>query len=51
MPKIKVEEQIGGVIVSLKGEFIGGDETDELRETLRKLAESKKNKIKLIWAK
>lgn len=45
MSKIKVEEQIGGVVVILKGEFIGGEETEELRETLKKLAEGPKNKI------
>ncbi len=45
MSKIKIEEQIGGVVVFLKGEFIGGEETDELRETLKKLAEGPKNKI------
>jgi anti-sigma B factor antagonist len=45
MAKIKVEEQIGGVVVYLKGDFIGGEETDELRDTLKKLAEGPKNKI------
>ncbi|MCX7907938.1 MAG: STAS domain-containing protein [Ignavibacteria bacterium] len=45
MSKIKIEEQIGGVVLHLKGDFVGGEETDELRETLKKLATSKKNKI------
>jgi anti-sigma B factor antagonist len=45
MAKIKVEEQIGGVVVYLKGDFIGVEETDELRDTLKKLAEGPKNKI------
>jgi anti-anti-sigma factor len=45
MSKIKVDEQIGGVVVHLKGDFIGGEETDELRDTLKKLAEGPKNKI------
>lgn len=45
MSKIKIEEQIGGVVVHLKGEFIGGDETDELRKTLQTIADGSKNKI------
>ncbi len=45
MSRIKVEEQIGGFVVYLKGDFIGGEETDELRKNLKELAESKKNKI------
>lgn len=45
MSKIKIDEQIGGFIVHLKGEFIGGEETDELRDTLKKLSEGTKNKI------
>lgn len=51
MSKIKIEEQIGGVVVHLKGDFIGGEETDELRDTLKKLAESPKNKIIINMAK
>ncbi|ROL56219.1 anti-sigma factor antagonist [Bacteroidetes/Chlorobi group bacterium Naka2016] len=51
MSKIKIEEQIGGVVVYLKGEFIGGEETDELRDTLKKLAESPKNKIVIDMGK
>lgn len=51
MSKIKIEEQIGGVVVHLKGDFIGGEETDELRDTLKKLAESQKNKIIINMAK
>lgn len=51
MSKIKVEEQIGGVVVHLKGDFIGGEETDELRDTLKKLAESPKNKIVVDMSK
>lgn len=45
MSRIKTEEQIGGMVVHLKGEFIGGEETDELRKTLKEIAESPKNKI------
>ncbi len=43
MPQIKVEEQIGGTIVHLKGQFVGGDETDKLRNSLKKISEEKKN--------
>ncbi|MGQ9818610.1 MAG: STAS domain-containing protein [Candidatus Kapaibacteriales bacterium] len=45
MSKIKVQEQIGGLVIFLKGEFIGGDETDELRKTLREITDGPKNKI------
>ncbi len=51
MSKIKVEQQIGGYVVKLSGDFIGGDETDELRDTLKKLAESKKKVIILDLSK
>lgn len=44
MCKIKIEKQIGGVVVQLKGEFIGGDETDELRKTLQIISDGSKNK-------
>ena len=39
MAQINLEKQIGGTIVHLKGQFIGGDETEELRSILKKLAE------------
>lgn len=45
IPQVKVEEQIGGAIVHLRGQFIGGQETDELRETLNNLADNGKNKV------
>ena len=45
MSKVKFEEQIGGSILHLKGQFIGGDETDKLRDALRELSEQKKNKL------
>jgi len=45
MSLIKVEEQIGGTIVHLKGQFIGGDETEELKKLVAKLSEEKKNKV------
>jgi len=31
MSHLKIEEQIGGTILHLKGQFIGGNETEELR--------------------
>lgn len=45
MSKVKIEEQIGGSIMSLKGEFIGGTETDELKEKLKEIAEQEKKKL------
>lgn len=47
MSQVKIEEQIGGAIVHLKGQFIGGDETDELRKILTDFAEQKQNKLVL----
>ena len=45
MSRIKTEEQIGGTIMHLKGQFIGGEETDELKSKLNEVAELKKNKL------
>lgn len=45
MSRIKTEEQIGGTIMHLKGQFIGGEETDELKIKLNEVAELKKNKL------
>ena len=46
MSKVKVEKQIGGTIIHLSGKFIGGEETDLLKNTLNDIAE--KNEKKLI---
>jgi anti-sigma B factor antagonist len=43
MSQIKVEEQVGGAVMHLKGEFIGGTETEELKQSLHQIAESNKN--------
>jgi anti-sigma B factor antagonist len=45
MSQIKLEEQIGGVILHLKGQFIGGDETDQLRTTLKEIANELKKHL------
>lgn len=45
MSQIKYEEQIGGVILHLKGQFIGGEETDQLRDTLKEIAALEKNQL------
>lgn len=45
MSQIKVNEQIGGTILHLKGQFVGGLETDDLRDTLKKISDSNKNKL------
>ena len=51
MSQIKVEEQIGGVILTLKGQFIGGEETDKLRDTLKEISQKKSNKLIIDLAK
>lgn len=40
--QIRHEERDGIIIIHLRGQFIGGDETDELRKILNGLAEEKK---------
>ena len=45
MASVKRKDQIGGTILNLKGQFIGGDETDELRNMLKTIAEEEKNKL------
>jgi anti-anti-sigma factor len=39
MAQVNIEKQIGGIIVHMKGQFIGGDETDELRNKLKELSD------------
>jgi anti-sigma B factor antagonist len=43
--QIRHEERDGIIIIHLRGQFIGGDETDELRKILNGLAEEKKNAL------
>ncbi len=45
MAKLKIEKQIGGVILHLNGKFIGGEETDELKQLLQEIAESNEQKL------
>ncbi len=45
MAKIKVEKQIGGVVLHLNGKFIGGDETDELKQILAEMSEKDEKKL------
>lgn len=45
MSQIKIEEQIGGSVIHLSGQFIGGKETDELRDKLKEISEKKENKL------
>lgn len=45
MSKIKIEEQIGGTILHLSGQFIGGEETDDLKNALTEIAEKQKSKL------
>lgn len=43
--QIRHEERDGIIIIHLRGQFIGGDETDELRKILNGLAEEKKTSL------
>ena len=45
MSQIKIEDQIGGSVCYLKGQFLGGLETDELRDSLQKIARQEKNSL------
>ncbi|MGE5480004.1 MAG: STAS domain-containing protein [Chloroflexota bacterium] len=45
MSQISMIEENAGTIIKLKGQFIGGEETDELRKMLQSVAEQKKNKL------
>ena len=47
MSQVKVEEQIGGSVLHLKGQFIGGEETTDLKDTLTALAEKNVSKAVL----
>ncbi|MBI5324501.1 MAG: STAS domain-containing protein [Ignavibacteriae bacterium] len=51
MSQIKIEEKTNGVVLNLKGQFIGGEETDKLRETLVGIAQQKKNNLVIDLAK
>ncbi len=43
--QIKIEDQIGGKIVNLRGQFIGGEETSSLYNTLKELSKDEKSKV------
>lgn len=45
MSQVRVEEQIGGAILHLKGQFIGGPETDELKEQLKLFSDKNQNNL------
>ncbi|GAB1372543.1 hypothetical protein MASR1M45_26050 [Candidatus Kapaibacterium sp.] len=45
MSQIRIEEQIGGAILHLKGQFIGGPETDELKEALKIFSDQNLNNL------
>lgn len=51
MSQIKIDEKSEGVVLSLKGQFIGGEETDKLREALVGIAQQKKNNLVIDLAK
>lgn len=43
--QIKVEDQIGGKIIHLRGQFIGGEETSQLNSKLKELSKDEKSKV------
>ncbi len=45
MSQIKMEEQIGGAILHLKGQFIGGEETEQLRDALKDISSQQRSKL------
>jgi anti-sigma B factor antagonist len=45
MSQVRLEEQIGGVILHLKGQFIGGAETDELKSYLKDISDNNQNNL------
>jgi len=45
MSQIIVEEQIGGAILHIKGQFIGGEETDQLRKTLQEISNKQNSRL------
>jgi len=51
MSQIKIEEKSGYTLLSLKGQFIGGEETDKLRDALVGIAQQKKNNLVIDLAK
>ena len=44
-PKVKVEEDNGLHVLKAKGEFVGGKETDLLRDTLAAEAEAERDRL------
>jgi anti-sigma B factor antagonist len=47
MSQIKVEEQIGGVVITPKGQFVGGEETDELKNVLNQFGDKDNARVVL----
>jgi anti-sigma B factor antagonist len=45
MSQISLESNIGSAILHLSGQFVGGDETDELRTNIKKLSEEGNKKL------
>lgn len=45
LSQIKVEDQIGGKIVHLRGKFTGGEETSELSSILKELSKVENSKV------
>lgn len=51
MSQIRIEEHIGGLVLHLKGQFVGGEETDKLRDTLKNASASTNSKLIIDFEK
>jgi anti-sigma B factor antagonist len=45
MSQVKIEQQIGGAVLALSGQFIGGEETDQLKDALNQLSNQDTKKL------
>ncbi len=45
MSQVKIEKQIGGAVLTLSGQFIGGEETDQLKAALKELSDQDTKKL------
>ncbi len=51
MSQIRIEQHKSGVIFYMKGQFVGGDETDRLRKLVNKISEADNNNLILDMKK
>ncbi len=45
MSQVKIEQQIGGAVLSLSGQFLGGEESDQLKNALKELSDLDTKKL------